>query len=108
MLAVYANGGARFNATASREWLADVDVVEIYVDRDDGRIGIARGGDAGSGWRLQDGDAGRQFSFRGALSELGVAVADIDAPVHLDLAHDVEEGLLIADADPLIQEATDE
>jgi len=104
LLAVYPSGEARFNAAAGREWLDDVEYVEFYVDRDSGRIGIARGGDADGAWRLQDDEPGCSVSFRGTLSKLGVDVDDLDASVSLELERDHEEGLLIADAEPLFEE----
>lgn len=107
LLAIYPNGGARFNAAAGREWLDDVEYVEFYVDRDDDRIGIARGGDADGAWRLQDDEPGYSVSFRGTLSKLGIDVDGLDASVHVELEHDHEVGLLIADAEPLFEEVNE-
>ena len=104
-LAVYPSGGARFNKAASDEYLADVDVVEFYVDPDVCQLGIARGGDPDDAWKLSSDGPGHGVSFRTTLSEFGVSVDAIESTIYLDIEHDPSEGLLIADADPLLEAA---
>ncbi|MDQ2053197.1 hypothetical protein [Halobellus sp. H-GB7] len=104
-LAIYPAGTARFNKSASCKWLGDVDVVEFYVDREGRQLGIARGGDPDDAWALISDGPGYGVSFRGILSQFGLSREVIGQTVYLDLDHDASEGLLVADAEPLFDEA---
>jgi hypothetical protein len=105
-LAIYKNGNGRFNKAAVDEWLSDVDAVELYLDHDAGELGVARGGDPTDGAFTLSHD--HVISVDGILSKFGIRRTDIDTAVHLLFEHDPDEGLFVADLDPLLEVRTDD
>jgi hypothetical protein len=97
---------AYINQPGCEQFFEDVDHVELYADHERGRIGIARNGETGRSTRLRSREgAGLSLSITPLLRSFGIEAADLDSGVRLPLEHDHEEGLLIADAEPLIKEA---
>ena len=102
VLSVYSTGTLRFNSVATREWFDGVDSVTFYVDEEADRLGIARGnGDYSV--RRQDDRVGSEVYGMQALKKLGADPDDIESAVQLELEHDPQEGLLVADATPLLE-----
>lgn len=105
-LAIYSVGKGRFSKPAADAWLEDVDRVELYADTENRRIGIARGGgDDAYSLNTSNEDGGPSVMVRSLLRQFGIDYEEIDSSVRLELERDHEEGLLIADAEPLFEEA---
>lgn len=106
-LAVYSTGKGRFSQPAADEWLDEVDRVELYADTEGQRVGIARGG-GDDAYTLSCSDRGGPgVGLRSLLRQLGIDYEDMTSSVRLELERDHEEGLLIADAEPLFEEVND-
>jgi len=105
VLSVYSTGTLRFNSVAAREWFDDVDSVTFYVDEEAKRLGIARG-DGDYTVRRQDNCVGIEVYGMQALKALGVDPDELESSVRLELEHDPQEGLLVADAAPLLKEVS--
>ncbi|MFC7044333.1 hypothetical protein ACFQH6_20555 [Halobacteriaceae archaeon GCM10025711] len=102
---IHATGQGYFNATATSQWLEDVDEVAFYHAEEDRLLGVSLGETGDGSYRLYEDKVGRTVSFRGTLSELGLSIDDVDEAVSLELEFDASEGLLVADLSPLFEEA---
>ena len=103
-LAVYTQLKGRFNKTATEQFFKDVDCVEFYVDIESNRLGIARGGTGPDAYTVRDSGIGASVTLRSALGKFGIQAGDIDESVRLPLEQDPDEGLLVADLAPLLEE----
>jgi hypothetical protein len=106
-LAIYRTGTGRFNQEAVRKWFDGVDTVGIYIDREATQLGVERNPGA-HGYSVANISEGATLSMQGVCSSLGVDVHRLDEPVYLELENDPDEGLLVADLDPLLEVAGDE
>lgn len=107
MLTIYTNGSARFNKTASENWLEGVERIELYVDEESRQLGIARGGDGPDSFRLRKDQSGYETTIRSLFDDLGLDRSTMERSARLVLANDIEKGLLVADLEPLFQEVAD-
>jgi hypothetical protein len=106
-LAVYPDGYARLNTAAVEQWFSDVSAVQVFVDHDADRLGLACAPDGVDGRSLTDDGRGATISLKSVLSDLDIDAELLASAVHLPLDHDRDEGLLIADLAPL-REAIDD
>lgn len=104
-LAVYSQGAGRLNTAAVEQWFSDVDSVQVFVDRENDLLGLARAPDGVDGLTLTPDGRGASLSLRRPLAELGIDRAAVESAVHLPLEHDPDEGLLIAHV-AAVREAT--
>jgi hypothetical protein len=105
-LTVYVHtGDCRVNAAAATEWFDGVDTIAFHVDHDHGRVGIERNAPLPEAYQLVHQESGCRCACGTLLDALDVP--DADEIVHLDLEHDPDEGLLVADATPLLEVGDD-
>lgn len=106
-ITIVADGNTAYvNQAGCEQYFQDVDHVELYADHERSRIGIARNGETGRSTRLRSREgAGLSLSITPLLRAFDITTADLDSGVRLALEHDPDEGLLIADAEPLLKEA---
>lgn len=103
-LTVYiGTGTCRINACAAAKWFDgdDVDTIAFHVDHDATRVGIERNAPLPEAYQLHHQNSGCRCACGSLLDAFDVP--DVDEIVHLDLEHDADEGLLIADATPLLE-----
>lgn len=96
---------ARFNVAAYEAWCDGVETVVFHVDHDAADIGIELDAPLPDAYRLSEADGGASTSCTTLLDAL--SLTDVDETVRLDLEYDPDEGLLVADATPLLEVAGD-
>lgn len=96
-LAIYTDGSGRFNAVAVKQWLADADRVQLYLDTDTNRLAVDPGAEGPDSYKLTEDGAGRYLELRGPLREFGIDHEEIEQSIPLSLERDAESGILIAD-----------
>jgi hypothetical protein len=107
-ISIYATGKGRFSKPAAEEWLDGVERVELYADTEENQIGIALGGDDDAySLNGRGDDGGPSVHARSLLRQFGIDREKIESAVRLDLEHHPDEGLLVADATPLLEEVSD-
>jgi hypothetical protein len=103
VLSIYTNGDGRFNVHAVGRWLEDVDRVEFYTDIKTTRLWITLDEEDQHSYSLSaTAGGGLSISMRAVLRKFGVDYAALDSAVRCPLEYDEQEGLLIADLQPVV------